>query len=244
MNPHGRAPLILLVGAVLLTLFLWNIPFIGFVLAPLDRFVTTLHELGHAVATVCTGGSVTGLTIVPDEHGHGGLTMTRGGIEFITIQAGYLGTAIFGCIFIAVGSRRERCKALLVGLGVVFALATLFFMTRAIGHDTWQGIWSVFWGALLSVGLIFAGRKLNPIPAQMVVAFLSAVTALNAVTDVFHLILSTIGLAPAGTFTDATLMAQLTHIPAVLWSLFWGGAACAMLYYTVRWTYLSEPAQE
>lgn len=244
MNQNGRAPLFILAAAVLLTLFLWNVPFAGYVLSPLDRFVTTLHELGHAIATVCTGGSVSGLTIVSDGKGHGGLTMTRGGIDFITIQAGYLGTAIFGCIFIVLGSRRERCKPLLIGLGVVFALATLFFMTRAIGKDTWQGIWSVFWGTLLSAGLIVAGRKLSPLAAQLVVAFLSAVTALNALTDVFHLFLTTIGFAPTGSFSDATAMAALTHIPAVLWSLFWGGAASAMLYCTVRWTYLSKPVQE
>ncbi len=244
MNRQGRTPLILLVAAVFLTLLLWHMPLVGYVLSPLDRFVTTLHELGHAIATICTGGSVTGLTIVPDAHGHGGLTMTRGGIEFITIQAGYLGTAIFGCIFIAVGSRRERCKALLIGLGVVFALATLLFMTRAIGTNAWQGIWSVVWGTALSAALIYGGRTLSPLSAQLVVAFLSAVTALNALTDVFQLFLGTVGLAPAGTFSDATLMAQLTYIPAVLWSLFWGGAACTMLYLTVRWTYLKEPTQK
>ena len=57
--------------------------------------------MSHALACVFTGGWVSGLTIVEDGNGHGGLTFTHGGIPFIYSQAGYMGEAIWGCLLLS-----------------------------------------------------------------------------------------------------------------------------------------------
>jgi hypothetical protein len=83
-----------------LSLFLPYVPVVNWVLAPVTLFTTMVHELGHAIVCMLTGGMVTGLTIVSDGQGHGGLTNCLGGMPFLYTQAGYLGTAVFGAFLI------------------------------------------------------------------------------------------------------------------------------------------------
>ncbi|MDZ4833583.1 MAG: M50 family metallopeptidase [Candidatus Melainabacteria bacterium] len=236
------ASLAILVAMTVLTLILWNMPFARIILTPLNIFVTTLHELGHAIFCLFTGGSVIGMTVVSDGHGHAGLTLCRGGMPWIWTQTGYLGTALFGSIFIVLGSKQERCKSLLMGLGALIGVSTLWFMLGAVfSHDALQGIYSVFWGLLSASALIYAGVKLGPTTRQFVVAFLSVITALDAVTSVIGLVLHSVGLSgTSDSFSDATIMAEMTGVPAVLWSLFWGAVSVGMLYGAVRWTYLRK----
>src|SRR5271155_703782 len=92
-----------LITLTVLSILLWHAPFVDTLLGPVRIFITTLHELSHALVCVATGGSVSGLTIVSDNAGHGGATMCSGGNPFLYIQAGYLGTALWGCLFIVLG---------------------------------------------------------------------------------------------------------------------------------------------
>jgi hypothetical protein len=240
-QPSAKRNFALLVTTTLVTLVVWNLPYIGWLLYPLTAFVTALHEIGHALACLITGGAVTGMTIVSDGHGHGGLTMCKGGIAFIYIQAGYLGTALFGCLLIY-GSRCTRgAQMCLVNLGVLLLLAAVFLMTQTVvSGETAQGLWSMFWAVLIAGALIYAAAKLSPLNCQLFAMFLASVTALNALTDVFYLILLSAGLYPSRSFSDATIMADMTGLPAVVWSLLWGAASAGMLYFTVRKTYFGR----
>jgi len=236
-----KRSLLLLVAIALVTLFVWNLPFVGWLLYPLTTFVTTLHEVGHALACVITGGGVSGMTVVSDGHGHGGLTMCRGGIPFIYTQTGYLGTAFFGCGLLYLARSKQAAKNVLVGLGALFAVAACAFMLPTLWHEhAAQGFWSILLAVAIASGLIYGGRKLSPAAAQLLVTFLAVVTALNALTDVLYLTMLSAGIFPSKSFSDATIMADMTGVPAVVWSLFWGGASAAMLYFTVRWTYLRK----
>src|SRR5438874_2686578 len=88
-KPASLTALIILTG---LTLLLWDSPYVSWLLFPVKTFVTALHEFSHAIICLGTGGSVEGMTIVEDYHGHGGVTMCRGGNPLLYTPAGYLGT--------------------------------------------------------------------------------------------------------------------------------------------------------
>src|SRR5271163_4876737 len=90
---------IIVIGSLLLS----HSPGFSWLFAPINIFTTAVHEMGHALVCLATGGQVSGLTIVGDGAGHGGLTFCQGGNPFFYTQAGYLGAAVFGCLLIILG---------------------------------------------------------------------------------------------------------------------------------------------
>src|SRR4051812_29864841 len=115
----------LLAACAVVALVFWSTP----LLVPFRLFVTVVHELGHAVATVLTGGQVTGIEISP---GGGGLTLVRGGNFFVSVSAGYLGSSLFGAALLLMARapwRRRLLQVLAVGLVV----AVLGFFREPFG---------------------------------------------------------------------------------------------------------------
>ncbi|MBS1995407.1 MAG: M50 family metallopeptidase [Cyanobacteria bacterium SZAS LIN-2] len=227
--------LLLAVGS----LFLSHTPMGALLLRPVDFLDTNLHELGHALFCVLTGGSVHGLTIVNDGDGHAGLTFGSGGIPFIYSQMGYLGTTLFGCLLLFFGRYRRNAKAVLMVLGALVGIGSLCFMVQTFGMANYGSAALMSIGLSLAMGgvLFFAGLKLNETVAHFLLLFLAVQISLNALNDVVWLIQISAGMAGAHSFSDATNMAQATGIPAVVWSIWWGVASLAMLYFTLRLAY-------
>jgi len=234
-KPVKRNSLVLLVVLTILSLYFWDDPTFSWLMAPVKILVTTLHELGHALICLITGGSVSGLTIVNDNSGHGGLTMCRGGNPFLYTQSGYLGTAVFGCLFIFLGRDQRLSKGVLLFLGGLIAIADILFMTGAIFHEgrIIEGVLSISWGLALAGLLVWAGLKLPPTWANLLLLFLAVQTALNALTDVAYLFKTSVVVLPGAAFSDATTMEQMTHLPAWLWSGLWGISSVVMLAATL-----------
>lgn len=238
VQPPKSAPLRTLIILILLSLFFADAPGIRTLLQPITTFVTALHELSHAIACLATGGSVHGMTIVPDNAGHGGLTLCSGGMPFVYTQAGYLGTAVFGCLFIYLGRFPVMSKAVLMLMGGLVGLFSIWFMPGGIfSGKILESLGSIVWGLLLGGTLIYAGMRLKPATANLILLFLAVQTALNSLTDVGYLIKVSTGLIPNPSFTDASTMQNMTMIPAVFWSLLWALLSCAMLAATLWFGY-------
>jgi hypothetical protein len=88
------------------------------------------------------------------------------------------------------------------------------------------------------VVLLFLGAKLPTKVAHILLLILAGQTALNALKDTVGLIEISLGLTPyQGSFTDATNMYNLTHIPAAFWSVLWGVVSLIMLAVTLKVSY-------
>lgn len=74
-------------------LFLWR----TVLLTPFKLITVFLHETSHALACKLTCGEVLGIQVHANE---GGTTQTRGGIYWIILPAGYLGSSFWGMVFI------------------------------------------------------------------------------------------------------------------------------------------------
>lgn len=88
----------------------WDTPYVK----PFRVFVVLIHEMGHAAATLITGGEVLEVRINWDESGH---AKSRGGIFPIIASAGYVGSAFLGAFFIYVSSWPLLQRILLAGVG-------------------------------------------------------------------------------------------------------------------------------
>ena len=216
------------------------------VMVPIEFLDTVLHEMGHALFCVATGGTVHGLTIVGDGAGHAGLTFTSGGIPFIYNQTGYLGTTLFGCLMLWLGRGRAACRAVLIALGLLIAVVSLLFMTRTLNQAAYanQAVGSIFTGLALAAALILAGAKLSDRLAQYLLLFLGVQISLGAVNDVIWLAKLSLGMVGSYGFTDATNQAQLTHLPAAFWSVLWAVLSLLMLFFTLKLAYGSSRAEE
>ena len=82
------------------------------VLYPVVLMVTFLHEFGHALGALLTGGNVLELVINTDGSGY---TKSQGGSAAIILMGGYLGSAILGNIMLYIGTESTHCTCLYDG---------------------------------------------------------------------------------------------------------------------------------
>jgi hypothetical protein len=91
---------------LLLALFLtfWD----SCLLLPLKLGVVALHELGHALMTWATGGAVVDFGLGLDQSGH---VLSQGGNRFLILNAGYLGSLLFGVLLLLLFRRPEALRS-------------------------------------------------------------------------------------------------------------------------------------
>jgi hypothetical protein len=202
-------PLALAAAAMLL----WG----TFVVYPFRLFVVFLHEISHGLAAVATGGSIVSIGLSFDE---GGVCLTRGGWPFLILNAGYLGSLLWGALFLLLGGRRTRARPVVAVLGA-FTLAVTLVYVR-----TWFGF---LYGLATGLVLLAVATRLKPAVAETLLAALGATSVLYAIWDVASDVL----LRHSGQ-SDAAALARLTGVPAILWGAAWIALSTAVLVSVVR----------
>ena len=223
---------------VLFSVLFSHAPFLQWLLMPVNQFVVMVHEMSHAIVTVLTGGSVNFMTIVSDGAGHGGLTSSRGGLTFLSAQAGYIGETLFGCLLIYLGQFPHWSRRLLYLMGGIILLGTLLFILPGLLQlqQFFAVIGSLIWALLLAFGFFYAGRKLNDVMANILVLFLAVQCTLNSLSLIWILLPHSLGMTGGG-FTDATILAKVTFIPAFFWAFSWMVFSILALFFTLKKTY-------
>jgi hypothetical protein len=198
---------------------LWQVPWLGWLVYPFRLFGTFVHELSHGLAAIATGGEFQRFSVQPDLSG---LAWSAGGIRVIVSSAGYIGSAIFGGVLIALHASRLSARTLLLGMALVFGLLCLLFVRNLFGVAS---------GLVLTAALAYAGLKL----AEPWRDGLFKVLALQLILDGYNSLFTVLRLAHAGdTQTDAHAMAQLTWLPASLWAVIWMLVSTLILFAVLR----------
>ena len=111
-------------------------------LYPVTLLVTFLHEFGHALGAILTGGKVVGMQINPD--GSGQTTSVPGSLPVI-LMGGYLGSTILGNLLFFIGAKRSGWSQ-----PTLVFLAGLMLFAAIVWHENWvsSGL-LVGFGALL-----------------------------------------------------------------------------------------------
>jgi hypothetical protein len=196
-----------------------QVPWLGWLVWPFRLFGTFVHELGHGLAAIATGGEFQRFTVSPDLSG---LAWSAGGIRVVVASAGYIGSAIFGGVLIALHARGLSARALLLGLGIVFGLLCLLFVRNLFG---------IFAALVLTGAMLYAGLKF----AEPWRDGLLKVLALQLVLDGYNSLFTVFRLArTSGAHTDAHTMAELTWLPASLWAVLWMLTSTAILFGVLR----------
>jgi hypothetical protein len=229
---------IFLLGLAFLAVFLLGaLPFVSLINYPFRLLVTLVHELGHGLAAIATGGQFVSFEVSPNGSG---LAFTRGGWRFVIIPAGYLSVAIFTALLIISGRSYRGSKRMMIFLGGAMMFFSLFF-ARPGGFNILQlvsGVVALLVG--LSFGALFIWVALRATARTMffLMHFLALKFGLAALSDIFFLVgLSNVVAAPQ---TDAHSMAQLTGLPVIFWALMWVAMAALIIGVAVWVTWLDR----
>lgn len=212
-----------LVGSAALTAGLLLVPFGRLALLPVSLLATHVHEMGHALTALLTGGSVGAIVVRADGSG---VTPVAGGSPLLVASAGYLSTMIAGAALLAAGAKPKLASRAMLVLGAVLGVVSLLFL-----RGDWVGLLTG-WG--WSLALVFAGLRLKAESALFVSQFLGIVMSLASLSALRDLFFG--GLAP-GTLSDATNMARLTGLPPLVWASAWamGGILIVIAILRLRW---------
>ncbi|MFZ4816380.1 MAG: M50 family metallopeptidase [Phototrophicaceae bacterium] len=235
VQERRRALLIATVAAVVLYV-LWNQPIFNSVLYPLRLFVTYIHEAGHSLAAIITGGRVERFIVSANGSG---VAWTAGGNRLVISAAGYLGAALFGSGLFYVVNRFPRWDSTIAFfLGIFMVVFTVSFARP----DEGGAPVAIIIGLLFGVGLFLLGWRAPRFLTLLVLDVLAISTALNAVLDVWYLV-TDIGASRGLVVNDAAAFARQTGwIPASVVALLWSLIAVAMFSLAV-WYAVWKPLQ-
>lgn len=236
-----RQALIVSLLALVFAVFLWNIrgatgqdgppPEADIVTAtlspllwPVRLFVTFVHEAGHSVAALISGGEVIEFEVSPTGSGK---ATTAGGDPALILPAGYLGAALFGsALFFATSRYPKWTRGLSVFLGLSIIVLTLLYAGQDdFGNRTANVIGIGFGVALVALGWL-APRVIN----VFLLNTLAILTGLNAVMDLSFLVRhADAGIGEIMNDAAAFANAYTPLLPASVIAFIWSAVAVFML---------------
>lgn len=238
---NARPQIKLLMAATLASLLLWvaslYLPLISYALYPLQLFATFIHEGGHVLAAILTGGSVQSLTVSPDTSGEVYSVGSAWFSQLFISSAGYLGTTAFGAALLAwIRFGLSSKRALYISSGIIGVLTVLFGILAPVwnffANVTLGSLaFTVFSGTVLAVGLFCIARFADLKWANFAVAFLAVQCLLNAA---FSLMQLTIIAGFTNEHSDAANMAAATGIPGIVWAFIWMVASVGLISVGMR----------
>lgn len=231
---HDARPQIrTLLIATALSVALWFIPYVSILTYPFQLFVTFIHEGGHALAAILTGGSVRSLSVAMDTSGLTETYIAEGSLiaRLFVSSAGYLSAMAYGALMLILVRRTIAARAVLAGsAALILALTLVFGLVVPLTYFSFSPF-TIVSGVLISLGLLFAAKRANARTANFLVSFLAVQCVLNALFNLRDLLILSAG---SDVRTDAGNMAAATGIPAIFWAMIWIGIAFLILSMALR----------
>jgi len=207
VTPNDTQKITLIVAGCYIVVIgiLWHVPILSRILYPFKLLTVGFHEMSHAFAGVLTCAHIHSIELDPDE---GGSTSMSGGIRWITLPAGYLGSSFIGACLIACGFNTDASKIASLVLAAFF-LFTLWWAKRNL--LTWiliagmSGLIILFWFVAGGVAL------------RYLVLFIGVMSCLYCVWDIID---DTI--ARKINSSDASAFAKICGCcPSQVWGVIW-----------------------
>lgn len=212
-----------LIGATLVGLLIWFVPYGPTVTLPIRYFVTYLHEISHALSGYITGGYAQAMQIHPNGEGS---VLVSSRYVLLTYSAGYVGSTVFGAALLLLTRQVKWSRAVFFALSGLIAFAALYWVRPFLLS------FGFAIGAALAFLLFSAGRWLSDRLRVFLLQFLAVQCCLSAAQDIAALLqLNAMGVY----HNDAGLLAQRTGVPAMVWAIAWTLLSATIVVLTVRY---------
>ncbi|PJF35488.1 MAG: hypothetical protein CUN49_10325 [Candidatus Thermofonsia Clade 1 bacterium] len=198
-------------GAFALIFLLWQIAphnqTVSSLLYPFRLIVTFVHEAGHGLTALLTGGRFLEFRVFANGAG---LATTAGGNRFLITQMGYLGAALFGAVLLYAANRVRSVR-------LVAVLAGLFFIGCALLFTGSEGA-LLIGGIGLTIALWSAGATLHESQNQLQIIL--RIAAIGALALTFVMVRDNVALL-TGVISGTALfaLAVLASRPLILFLL-------------------------
>jgi len=176
-----------------------------------------VHEMGHGLGTLLTGGQFLWFQM---DFGQGGVAITAGGWRIATLLGGLLGPALIGGLLLQLSTRIQSPKPVLVGIAFFMLLACYYIVKPvfAVDGQTLQRFgWSVFkLSGLVLPGVCLIGIwyvfRANASIQRLAIQCLGVVMCFAAYSDTRYIF--QYASLPNGMFSDSRELAGLFWISA------------------------------
>ncbi|HNW44396.1 MAG TPA: M50 family metallopeptidase [Elusimicrobiales bacterium] len=204
MYPYGKpswARALQVGGALLAAWLLWD----SAIIYPVRILVTFLHEASHGLAALLSGGQVDSITV---ENNGSGVCWTRGGLRWLVLSAGYLGSMLWGSLILILACRTRFDRAVSVLLGLGLLALTLLYVRAPFAFAS---------GLLIGGGLAAMGLWLDQKTNDLFLVFIGSASCLYALFD-----LRSLWRIGGALKTDATMFsAEVLPLPPGVWTAAW-----------------------
>lgn len=206
----GALPAILITVAALT--LLWD----TWLVWPLKLICVFFHEISHGMAAVLTGGSIGAILLESNESGR---TMAIGGSRFLVLNAGYVGSCLWGCGIILASSYARRDRLITSLLGAFIGFITLWYVRSPFGF---------FFGALTTAGLLWCSKRLSDEQNDLALKVIGGACCLYVIPDIWS------DVVTRSCNSDARMLSREYFGPRLMWGLAWIGASVAALAATLK----------
>lgn len=191
----------------------WQTP----IMLPMKLLVVYLHELSHLLATLLTGGEVIELTLNPMQGGH---VLSRGGNSFIILNAGYLGSLLFGLVLLLIALRSRHDHTAMGIMGGLTLMVAIFYVKGSFALA-----FTVTTAACMLLLARYASHALNDLVLRVI--------GLSSMIYVPYDITSDT-ITRSHLNSDARMLAQAYGGTTVLWGLAWLAISLTLIWYSLR----------
>ncbi|MDQ7815839.1 MAG: M50 family metallopeptidase [Melioribacteraceae bacterium] len=208
--------IIILFIITFIAFLLWDTLFIY----PIKLLVVLFHEISHGLAAVLSGGKVVALDVGLDLSG---VCTIEGGNSFFIASSGYLGSFIFGMILFYSSYNKNFGQWILPIIAVVLIIFTINSSTNAALPFALMGV-------ILIIFLIkyFAPSKVS----DFVLKSIGLISCIYVLIDIKEDILDT-----SYSYSDASILAQLTGISELIWGLLWLSLSIVGIFFLLKLAY-------
>ncbi|MFD1157028.1 M50 family metallopeptidase [Roseovarius aestuarii] len=184
---------------------------------PLKILVVFMHEISHVAAALLTGGSVESLTINPHQ---GGMVISRGGSRFLTLNAGYTGSLLFGVALVLLAVRTHWDRTVLGGLGALLLVVTGFYV-----RDLYAVGFALTTGVLMLATARFLPRDVNDLILRMIGLTSMIYVPIDIYSDT---------IIRSYLRSDARMLAEEFGGATLLWGGLWMAISLVVIVLTLR----------
>ena len=219
--------------ALVLSLFLWQLPAGGLVLYPFKLLATWIHEMSHGVVMLLTGAGFDSHEIYNDTSGIAYASAGTGQVGRAAIaSAGYMGASMVGgaLLFFAQGNRGCR-----IALGL---MAAAMAASSALWIENRFGLWVGYGGA---AAFALAAVALPERWASWALSFVAAQACINAVLDIRVLFRPQLVInGQEVRASDAHKMAESVSGSPTLWAAVWLLWSFFIFFVALKLVYLRD----
>ena len=152
----------------------------------------------------------------------GGAAYTVGGIPFVTLSAGYLGSLLWGVLFVMLGFSRMAPAPMDYRFRRCFVVLVSVFVVR----NPFGLLFGIAFGAALVASAKYLSQRTN----RILLLVLGLTSTLYAILDIKSDIISRPHLR-----SDAAMLAEMTGIHTIVWGFLWIAIALLVSAWLLRW---------